>query len=62
MKRFFPVATMTLVIVGLGAQPSSSMFLFPDASAEYKSYATCGSTVLPITTQWTIKLNKGPIS
>ena len=40
MKRFFPVATMTLVIVGLGVQPSSSMFLFPDASAEYKSYAT----------------------
>ena len=40
MKRFFPVATMTLVIVGLGVQHSSSMFLFPDASAEYKSYAT----------------------
>lgn len=40
MKRFFPVATMPLVIVGLGVQPSSSMFLFPDASAEYKSYAT----------------------
>lgn len=40
MKRFFPMATMTLVIVGLGVQPSSSMFLFPDASAEYKSYAT----------------------
>lgn len=40
MKRFFPVATMTLVIVGLGVQPSSSMFLFPDVSAEYKSYAT----------------------
>ena len=31
---------MSLIIVGLGVQPSSSMFLFPDASAEYKSYAT----------------------
>ena len=36
MKRFFSVATMSLIIVGLGVQPSSSMFLFPDASAEYK--------------------------
>jgi len=40
MKRFFPILTASFCIIGLGAQVSSSMFLFPDASAEYKSYAT----------------------
>ena len=37
----FMIFTIIIHIsVGLGVQPSSSMFLFPDASAEYKSYAT----------------------
>lgn len=40
MKRFFPILTASFCIIGLGAQVSSSMFLFPDASAEYESYAT----------------------